>query len=335
MFIPKQVVFEKKSLDYELGQKMYKHFNNENIPTIISSKVSFSGCDTPVEKYKAGKQTLVVGVKRVSKFETCKPSADYQLPLISGCTGQCEYCYLNTKLGDRPYTKVFVNIDDILGVAKKYIDASESTVVFEGAATSDPVPVEPYTDVLKTSIEYFANEPKGLFRFVTKFTDVDSLINLDHKNHTTIRFSLNADRIIREYEHFTPSFSKRIDASKKIMSADYPSGFIIAPIFIYPGWKDDYSDLFEKVYDSIPANYKHDISFEVISHRYTLTAKDKILSIYPESTLPMNEDDRKFKFGQFGYGKYVYKKEQLDEMKDFFKTKISSLFSKDAIKYII
>ena len=44
------------------------------------------------------------------------------LPLISGCIGQCEYCYLNTNLGDKPLYKVNVNIDDILYKAKEYIN---------------------------------------------------------------------------------------------------------------------------------------------------------------------------------------------------------------------
>ncbi|HAN09149.1 MAG TPA: spore photoproduct lyase [Clostridiales bacterium] len=335
MFIPKRIFFEKKALEYEIGQRVYDKFKDKDIELIIDNKVHFPSNDNPVEKYKEGKQTLVVGVKRVSKFETCKPSADYQLPLISGCTGRCEYCYLNTKLGDKPYTKVFVNVDDILNNAKKYISKNDNITVFEGAATSDPIPVEPYTNILEKTINFFAKEKNGLFRFVTKYTDVDTLLNLNHNNHTTIRFSMNTDKIISEYEHSTPSMSRRIEASQKIMNAGYPSGFIIAPVFLYDGWKKDYSELIDKLSTLVPKDYKHDILFEVISHRYTITAKNIILNIFPNTTLPMNEDERKFKYGQFGYGKYVYTKEQLSDMKDFFTQKISSLFSKENIVYII
>ena len=49
----------------------------------------------------------------------------------------------------------------------------------------------------------------------------------------------------------------------------------------------------------------------------------------------MNEEDRKYKYGQFGYGKYVYTKEQLDDMKDFFKTEIKAVFPNSIIKYVI
>ena len=174
--------------------------------------------DNIYDFYRNGKNTLVVDIKRPGKFQSCKPSANYQLTLISGCTGQCQYCYLNTNLGDKPYVKVNVNIDDILNTAQKYMDERlPQLTIFEGSATSDPVP----------------------------------------------------------------------------------------------------------------------ITFEVISHRYTTRAKNVINEVFPDNTLPMNDDERKYKYGQFGYGKYVYTKEQLAEMKTFFTDNINSIFENKIIKYII
>lgn len=72
--------------------------------------------------YREGKKTLVVGVKKGFKFQSCKPSAHYQLPLISGCIGQRQYCYLNINLGNKPYIKVNVNIEEILYKAQEYIN---------------------------------------------------------------------------------------------------------------------------------------------------------------------------------------------------------------------
>lgn len=338
MFIPNQILFEKKSLDYQIGNNIYNYFKNKNteIKIMNNNRISVHlDNTTPETKYISGKKTLLVGIKKISKFQTCKPSAHYQLPLVSGCTGKCEYCYLNTRLSEKPYIKVFVNINDILAKANNYINERNNLTIFEGSATSDPVPVEPYTNSLKNTIEFFANEDLGRFRFVTKYTDIDDLLNINHNNHTEIRFSINTDYIIKSYEHSTASFSKRIEASKKLMDSNYPIGFIIAPVFIYNNWKHDYENLINKIYNLIPKNYSHKIFFEVISHRYTITAKNKILEIFPKTTLPMNEDNRTFKYGQFGYGKYMYSKTDLQEIKKFFTEKISNLFSKESIKYII
>ncbi|MCY6958313.1 spore photoproduct lyase [Clostridium brassicae] len=340
MFIPRLIIFEKGALDYELGNKMYNKFKDDSTVEIIKISSNRVGASIPgeniYEKYRAGKKTLVVGVKKSLKFQTCKPSAHYQLPLVSGCMGQCEYCYLNTQLGDKPFVRIHVNVDEILNQAEKYIqERSPEVTIFEGAATSDPIPVEPYTNVLKKCIEYFGDQEFARFRFVTKYNDVDSLLNASHNGHTEIRFSLNTDTVIKEYEHFTSSVQKRIEAAAKLAENGYPIGFIIAPVFIYENWKEEYKNLIDMLYKALPKNLIMPIGFEVISHRYTTKAKNTILNIFPETKLPMNDEERKFKYGQFGYGKYVYTKEQLQEIKDFFKEELDNKFKNKEIKYII
>ncbi len=340
MFIPQRVIFEKVSLNYELGRELYDKFKADSSIEIIElSSNKINSCipgENIYEKYRSGKNTLVVGIKKSLKFQSCKPSAHYQLPLVSGCMGQCEYCYLNTQLGDKPFVKVHVNVDEILNQAEKHItERSPDITIFEGAATSDPVPVEPYTNVLKKCIEYFGNQKLARFRFVTKYNDVDSLLNIKHNGNTEIRFSLNTDRIIKEYEHSTASAKLRIDAAAKLAKDGYPIGFIIAPVFMYENWREEYKDLLDMLYNTLPKEIEESIGFEIISHRYTTKAKNTIVQIFPQTTLPMKDEERKFKYGQFGYGKYVYTKEQLQEMKDFFTEELNNKFKNKDIKYII
>ncbi|MDW5300549.1 MAG: spore photoproduct lyase [Sedimentibacter sp.] len=340
MFIPKRIIFEKDSLEYDMAKEVLANFeDNENIEIInlTSNKLkqNIPGNDLSAQ-YKEGKKTLVVGTKKSLKFQSCKPSAHYQLPLVSGCMGQCQYCYLNTMLGDKPFVKIHVNVDDILNQAQKYINERLPDItVFEGAATSDPVPVEPYTNSLKKAILFFGNNNNARFRFVTKYNDIDSLLNLEHNGHTEIRFSINTSSVINKYEHFTASCDKRIEASIKVAGAGYPMGFLIAPIFIYPNWKQEYHNLLLKLSSELPNDLKFPVTFEIISHRYTTTAKNRILQVFPETTLPMNDEDRKYKFGQFGYGKYVYPQESIVEIKHFFIKEIEELFINKEVKYII
>ncbi len=339
MFIPQRVIFETGSLDYVLGQKLYTHFKNTDIEINECSLNKVKSCipgNDITSQYLSGKLTLVVGVKKSLTFQSCKPSAHYQLPLVSGCIGQCEYCYLNTQLGDKPFVRVYVNLEEILTQATKYItNRLPKITIFEGAATSDPVPVEPYTGSLKSSINFFAQQPNARFRFVTKYTDIDSLLDLEHNNHTEIRFSLNTERIIKEYEHKTASARKRIEASSKLFSSKYPLGFIIAPVFVYDGWKQEYKDLLMSLREALPSAATSPITFEVITHRYTVKAKNRITEIFPNTTLDMDNEARQFKYGQFGYGKYVYPKDALSEVKEFFTNQITNIFDNGVIKYII
>lgn len=340
MFIPKRIIFEKDSLEYEMGKEILSKFKDKpdiEIINLTSNKLKqhIPGEDL-FSQYREGKKTLVVGTKKSLKFQSCKPSAHYQLPLVSGCMGQCQYCYLNTQLGDKPFVKIHVNIDEILSQAQKYIDERVPEIIlFEGAATSDPIPVEPYTHSLEKAITFFGESQNSRFRFVTKYNDVNSLLNLEHNGHTEIRFSINTTAVINQYEHVTSSRDQRVEASIKVAKAGYPIGFLVAPVFIYPNWKEDYHDLLIELRSKLPNDLKFPVTFEVISHRYTTIAKNRILDIFPENQLPMNDEERKFKYGQFGYGKFVYPKESLDEIKQFFKKEIEELFSNKEIKYII
>lgn len=340
MFIPRRIIFEKGALDYPIAKNIYNTFKDNKSVQIIkltSNKIKdkIPG-DNLYDFYREGKNTLAVGIKKGGKFQSCKPSANWQLPLLSGCIGHCQYCYLNTNLGDKPYIKVNVNEDDILDQAQNYINERLPDItVFEGSATSDPIPVEPYTNSLKTAIEFFGRSEKGRFRFVTKYTDVDSLLDAVHNGHTEVRFTINTSHVIDNFENRTASRDMRIEAAAKVAGAGYPLGFLIAPVFLYDNWKEDYKSLLISLKEKLPENLVRPVTFEVISHRYTSRAKSIIDEVFPENTLPMKDEDRKFKYGQFGYGKFVYTKDQLAEMKEFFTRAIEEILPDAGIKYII
>lgn len=339
MFIPKRIIFLKDSFDYEISQNVYHYFkSNPNIEIIISDHQTikdFFDKSNFSNYYQTAKKTLILGKKIITVFQTCKPSAHYQLPLISGCMGECEYCYLNTQLSDKPYIKVNVNIEDIFTKAKEYLNQRPDEItIFEGAATSDILPIEPYTKILATTIAFFANLPNARFRFVSKFNDVDTLLNIKHNQHTEIRFSINTEMIIKQYEHFTASLNHRIEAAIKVLAADYRVGLVIAPVFLYNNYQADYLNLIKYLHNKL-GKYENQLTFEVISHRYTLKAKTTIKKLFPSTTLDFDEQKRTFKFGQFGYGKYLYQKDALVEMKEFFKSSLTTYFKNSKILYII
>ncbi|MGB9977091.1 spore photoproduct lyase [Thermovenabulum sp.] len=337
-FIPKRAFFEKDALEYPMGKNIYLKLQELGVDTqIIGTHNRVTGIPgkTAQEAYLEAKRTLVVGVRRTLDFETCKPSAHYQLPLVTSCPGECEYCYLNTTLGKKPYIRVYVNIDEILKRAKDYMEkrAPEITL-FEGSATSDPLPVEIYTGSLRKTIEFFGNQEKGLFRFVTKFVNVDPLLEAKHNKRTTVRFSINSGTIIKQFEHKTPSLEDRIGAALKLAKKDYKIGFMIGPIIYYPAWEYEYDKMLSKLAESLKG-YKDTLEFELITHRFTVKAKKNILQVFPKTKLPLEEKERVFKFGQFGYGKYLYPAEKMQELKSFFEEKIREYFPAYNILYFV
>lgn len=320
MFHPRRVYFEPQALDFPLGQRLFEVFRRSKTPILFTSshnRVTGIPGKGPQKAYIEGKNTLVVGIRKTADFQTCRPSAHYQLPLVTGCPGLCEYCYLATTMGKKPYIRVYVNLDEILKWAEHHITArGPDETVFEGAATSDPVPVEPYTGALARTITFFSEQKLGRFRFVTKFDDLDSILSVRHGGKTEVRFSINAVNIIKQFEHGTPSLEKRLQAAQRVREAGYPLGFLVAPIMRFDNWQHEYSKMFQQVRRTLGVSGH--LSFEFITHRFTQRARSQILSVFPQTKLDMDETNRRFKYGQFGYGKYLYLPETMAEFKDFF-----------------
>jgi spore photoproduct lyase len=336
-FQPDRIYFEPRALDYPLGRKLYQRYQGRGIPileTTSHNQVRGIPGETELQKYRHAKNTLVVGVRKTLTFDSSKPSAEYALPLATGCMGHCHYCYLQTTMGKRPYVRVYVNLEDIFAAAESYIRKRYPEITrFEAACTSDPVGIEHITGSLKKAIEFMGQQEHGRLRFVTKYSNVDSMLDADHNGHTRFRFSINADYVVKYFEPGTDPLHERIQAAGKVAKAGYPLGFIIAPLFRFEGWEDGYTQLLQNLRESLPETSFSDLTFELISHRFTQTAKRIIQEHYPKTKLEMNEEEREKKWGRYGRTKYVYPKESMKELKQLMETGIHKYFPEAKILY--
>lgn len=121
-------------------------------------------------------------------------------------------------------------------------------------------------------------------------------------------------------------------------------GFLIAPIITFPGWLEQYGELLREISrlwqqrlsaGGMPPVSGPDPSFELITHRFTSRAKKNILSLFPDTDLPMDEKDRKYKYRQFGYGKYVYPSDVFSQVKDLFYPLVDRLFIHGDVQYLV
>ncbi|MGN9166302.1 spore photoproduct lyase [Tissierellaceae bacterium HCP3S3_D8] len=332
LFVPDKAFINSRSMEYEVGKFAREQLEKLNVPIIEGRKVLIEG-ESSIENYIKAKKTIYLTVNKEKKLRPCSPSADYQFSLSSSCPGHCEYCYLQTTQGEKPYMKVFVNIDEILAVIQKHIDENLPNITyFECGSITDPIALEHLTGNLKRCVEFFANSENGRLRVVTKYDNIDSFLDINHNKHTKFRFSINTRYIINKFEHNTSSFEERIEAARKIAKVGYPLGFIIAPIMIYDNWKNDYKELLDKLKSELEG-YEEKITFELIQHRFTNTAKELILKRFPKTELDLNEDNRQLKWGPYGKFKHVYPKEKSDEIRDYISQIIDENFSNAEIQY--
>uniref|UniRef100_UPI00403F94D9 spore photoproduct lyase family protein n=1 Tax=Paenibacillus sp. FSL W7-1332 TaxID=2921702 RepID=UPI00403F94D9 len=78
-----------------------------------------------------------------------------------------------------------------------------------------------------------------------------------------------------------------------------------------------------------------DLTFELIQHRFTKTAKNMILKRYSKTKLNMDEEDRQLKWGSYGKFKYVYKAETVEEFQQLFEKGIREYFPFAKIAYFV
>lgn len=336
-FMPRLVYFEPDALEYPLGVSLHEKFQKMNLDiryTTSHNQVRNLPGDSELQKYRVAKSTLVVGVRKTLKFDTSKPSAEYAIPFATGCMGHCHYCYLQTTMGSKPYIRTYVNVEEILMAADKYMEerAPEFTR-FEAACTSDIVGIDHLTHTLKRAIEHFGQSEYGKLRFVTKFHHVDHLLDARHNGKTRFRFSVNADYVIKNFEPGTSPLAMRIEAAGKVARAGYPLGFIVAPIYLHEGWKEGYYHMFERLNQELDEGVRDDITFEFIQHRFTKPAKRVIEKNYPMTKLELDEEKRRYKWGRYGIGKYIYQKDEEAELREHLHGCMTKFFPQAKLEY--
>lgn len=350
--------FEAAALDYGLGRHLYSRLSGL-VPEIgvlppggrllQGEPVPRSGGDclraAPAVSYQAAKQTLVVAVRRNLTFQRCRPSADWQLPLVTSCPGLCAYCYLQTTLGSRPYIRIYANLEDILARAADYAARTASregrAAVFEAAATGDPIAVENLTGALAEVVSAFSGNEQALLRVVTKFSSVERLLHLEHRGRTRVRFSINTPLVTARWEQGTAALDARLHAARRLSQAGYPVGLMIAPVIIYEGWREDYAELLEYAAGRLLAADVargadgNAMTVEVVTHRFTGRARDLILRRHAGASLPMNEEGRRYRVGQFGYGKWVYPAGDVKEVRGLMARLVAKHFPGAALEYVV
>jgi spore photoproduct lyase len=76
-----------------------------------------------------------------------------------------------------------------------------------------------------------------------------------------------------------------------------------------------------------------DLTFELISHRFTPGSKATLSEWYPQSKLDMEESNRKVKRNKFGGIKYVYDPDIMKSLRSFFEQELYRRFPKAKILY--
>lgn len=339
-WLPEQVLFTPAALEESWGQQILAQVQSLNLPVEYLKQNRLTGLrgETERETYAISKRTLAVVTTPPSqlKLSPIPPSADWQFHLAQGCPAHCQYCYLAGSLQGPPVIRVYANLPQILDNLQNYEQPDQPTT-FEVSCYTDPLGIEHLTGSLAACIHYFGTREQGYLRWVSKFADVKGLLDLPHHGHTRCRFSINAAPVARFLEGGTASVAERLQAIRQLAlpreqgGGGYPVGFVIAPIMPIENWREEYQQLLDDAAAAL--DFDCDLTFELISHRFTPGSKGILQQWYPNSRLDLDESKRSIKRNKFGGTKYVYDKDTMKELRTFFEGAIAQRFPHARILY--
>ena len=337
---PDRVMFTRAALDEPFGQEILARVEALGLPVekLTGNRLLGLKGKNPRETYRRSKRTMgvVVAPPGAFKLQPIPPSADWQFHLAEGCPAHCQYCYLAGSLAGPPAVRVFANLPSILENTRNY-ERADAPQSFEVSCYTDPLGIDHLTGSLAACVRHFGTRPGAQLRWVSKFTAVDPLIGLPHHGQTRCRASINAEPLARSLDHGTPPVAERLRALRRLAlpvdqgGGGYPVGLVVAPIMPLDDWEEHYDRMLAEVAAAL--DFPCDLTFELITHRFTPGSKQVLQEWYPGSKLDMDETNRTPKRNKFGGIKFVYPREIMAELKRFFTTEIARRFPSARVLY--
>lgn len=332
MFKPKQIYYEKEIIKYPLGQKLMEQY--KEVPKIVIE--NHNNIEEMRKKQNSEfpdmKRNLIIGVRKTHKFVENYKTSDYLVPYTSsGCTAMCMYCYLVCNYNKCAYLRLFVNREQMLEKIIKTAQKSEKQLTFEIGSNSDLVLENTITGNLVWTIENFTNTEKGFLTFPTKFDMVDEILPLQHNGKIIIRMSVNPEEIINKVEFGTSRLKGRIEAINKLAEAGYKIGILIAPVILVENWKELYTELIQKLNQTLSPKVKKQAFFEIIFMTYSYVHTRINEEAFPNA---INLYDREKMIGR-GRGKYGYKEKNRIEAEIYLREQMKKYFPNNRIEYIV
>lgn len=330
-------MFTPAALEEEHGQAILRRVEAMGIEVVKTKGNRITGLtgDDVRQTYRVAKRTLAVVTAPPSAFKLSPipPSADWQFHIAEGCPGHCQYCYLAGSLSGPPVVRTLANLPTILQNLARYVDPNKSETSFECSCYTDPLAIEHLTGGLAMAIETVGAIPGAHLRWTTKYDAVAPLLGLRHQGRTRIRFSVNAAPVADRLEGGTAKMPDRLKAAQQVAEAGYRLGFTVAPIVAMERWREHYGAMFDDMEATVGQLVDLDLTFELITHRFTPGSKDVLQGWYPQTKLDMDESSRAVKTNRFGGHKYVYPKSTMVEMKGWFQDEISRRFPTARVLY--
>lgn len=174
----------------------------------------------------------------------------WQLVPAGGCPYRCAYCFLQTVPWfrfhpDQLYGLVYTNVDDMLAELDEWLADSTPKMMIVGELQDGLVFDSAYKKVTGKPLTHwivprFAAQSRHRLIFLTKSTQIQHALELQPSPQVVFSWSVNAEKVSKQWEHGTPPASARFVAARKMKEAGWPIRFRLDPMVPFTGWRKGY-----------------------------------------------------------------------------------------------
>ncbi len=203
--------------------------------------------------HRAGKRTLVFGeLKTAVRFSEEQGNACpnyWHFSPYGFCPYGCKYCYLAGTPGVRfsPSVKIYVNLPEMLAEIDRIARRQATPTAFYLGKLQDSLALDPLTAYSTVLVPFFARHPWARLTLLTKGAHVDRLLDLEHRGHSILSWSVNPPEVSEVFEENVPSIDERLEAMRLVTERGYPVRAIMMPVIPIDGWRDAYAAFTERL----------------------------------------------------------------------------------------
>ncbi len=213
------------------------------------------------DPFGSGKRRMVI-MRRRGPFLTGCPASSAEfaccgylvLILASNCPMDCSYCFLQEHLANNPGFQVYANYADSFDELDRLACAGSGRSFRIGTGElADSLAFDSVTAISRDLVSYFAKHQNLMLELKTKTDEIDNLLTVDPRGRTVVSWSLSTPRVFTNCEHHTAPPTSRINAARRVVNAGYQVGFHLDPLIAYAGAEQDYFELLDCLFDTVPA----------------------------------------------------------------------------------
>ena len=218
--------------------------------------------------------------KRLQRDDACWSL--YDLHTGWGCFHKCQYCQRGR------VATVMLNLEEWLTRVDSLLEDAPWQKVIRFDTETDCLPLEPEYGACQALVEHFAAKNDRYIILFSKSDNVDFLLDLEHRGHTIMLWTLSTPTVSRLIEIDTATTEQRIEAARRCQQAGYPVRFKFKPIVPVTNWRQEATDMLESLFEAVrPDN----LSMEMLFFRSTAELRSMFdTSLFDPAFLRMMEE---------------------------------------------